>query len=176
VSAASLPTASANCTPRKRSLCALRATVRELALLMLVQVLAQAHAHHVRLQAETGPLVLAFEEASEALKDGDLSLAFLPAPLKLVAERRQRAVIDKSIQAAQQARGRSERGALAGAAAAPLCRTALTSSSPTALQPSKACAPWRARCASAPAPLAPASPSAARRSRQTAGSCRSAIV
>lgn len=97
---------------------------------MLAQVLAQAHAHHARLQAETGPLVLAFEDASEALKDGDLSLPFLPAPLKLVAERRQRAVIDKSIQAAQQARGRSERGALAGAAAAPLCPIALTPSCP----------------------------------------------
>jgi hypothetical protein len=34
--------------------------------------------------------------------------------LKPLAERRQRVVIDKSIQAAQQARGRNERGALAG--------------------------------------------------------------
>ena len=37
--------------------------------------------------------------------------------MKSPAERRQRVVIDKSIQAAQQARGRSERAALAGAPA-----------------------------------------------------------
>jgi hypothetical protein len=37
--------------------------------------------------------------------------------LIIIAERRQRVVIDKSIQAAQQARGRSERGAVAGALA-----------------------------------------------------------
>ncbi len=30
-----------------------------------------AHSQHVRLQAETDPLIRAFEEASEALKDGD---------------------------------------------------------------------------------------------------------
>ncbi len=37
--------------------------------------------------------------------------------LNFPAERRQRVAIDKSIQAAQQARGRSDRGALAGAPA-----------------------------------------------------------
>jgi hypothetical protein len=35
------------------------------------KVLALAHAQHVRLQAETDPLIRAFEEASDALKDGD---------------------------------------------------------------------------------------------------------
>jgi hypothetical protein len=35
------------------------------------KVLAFAHSHHVRLQAETDPLIRSFEEASDALKDGD---------------------------------------------------------------------------------------------------------
>ena len=66
------------------------------------------------------------------------------------AERRQRVVIDKSIQAAQQARGRSERGALAGASASHSCtRTSGIhvpampyphSTPPPFLQPNKRCA------------------------------------
>jgi hypothetical protein len=38
------------------------------------KVLAMAHAQHVRLQAETDPLIRAFEEASDALKEGDWCL------------------------------------------------------------------------------------------------------
>jgi hypothetical protein len=38
---------------------------------VLHKVLASAHALHGRLQAETDPLIRAFEEASDALKDGD---------------------------------------------------------------------------------------------------------
>lgn len=38
---------------------------------VLRKVLASAHALHCRLQAETDPLIRAFEEASDALKDGD---------------------------------------------------------------------------------------------------------
>jgi hypothetical protein len=40
---------------------------------MIVKVLALAHSQHVRLQAETDPLIRAFEEASSALKDGNAS-------------------------------------------------------------------------------------------------------
>jgi hypothetical protein len=39
--------------------------------LMIAKVLALAHSQHVRLQAETDPLIRSFEEASDALKDGD---------------------------------------------------------------------------------------------------------
>jgi hypothetical protein len=38
---------------------------------MIVKVLALAHSQHVRLQAETDPLIRSFEEASSALKDGN---------------------------------------------------------------------------------------------------------
>jgi hypothetical protein len=40
---------------------------------MIEKVLALAHSQHVRLQAETDPLIRAFEEASSALKDGNAS-------------------------------------------------------------------------------------------------------
>jgi hypothetical protein len=39
--------------------------------LTFFKVLASAHALHGRLQAETDPLIRAFEEASDTLKDGD---------------------------------------------------------------------------------------------------------
>ena len=40
-------------------------------LIIFPKVLALAHSQHVRLQAETDPLIRAFEEASDALKDGN---------------------------------------------------------------------------------------------------------
>ncbi len=56
----------------RKSECQLHAVrLSDFLALMFCKVLNMAHSQHVRLQAETDPLIRAFEEASEALKDGD---------------------------------------------------------------------------------------------------------